>query len=397
MNTNLALKTRSLRGPLAGLGLLLCSTQACQAMNFNMPTSAGIESAQMGGASMAFAQSSMIASDNPAGMAELGNRVDGGLQMFFGSFRSSFGNENNKDDFKVKVPILSGGFNHVIDERLSAGMSVYSIGSGSDYSHAAVPGMGFPAVKTKMMYINFAPTLSYKVTPDFAVGVSALVGVQQLQARGLVAPGADGTLALSPTHGISTTMGYGWRVGALWKINPLLSVGGSYSPKMRFGDADGYKDDLLAIAGGHLDLPEQYGVGLALHVTDDLTVAADYLRIGWSDVGFLNNPVGAGLNDQNVYRVGASWNATPSVTLRAGFKRASAAVDSEHTAANYYSPGILNNSVSTGFTYHLPGQTDISLGYEYHLPDTVRGSGPSTGSNIGAHYSQVLLGLGMKF
>ncbi|VVO22237.1 OmpP1/FadL family transporter [Pseudomonas fluorescens] len=397
MNINLALNTRALRRSLTGVGLLLCGTQACQAMNFNSPTSASIESAQMGGASMAFPQSSIIASDNPAGMADLGNRIDGGLQMFFGSFHSSFGNENNKDDFKVRVPIPSGGFNHVLDERMSVGMSVYSIGSGSDYSHEAVPGMGNPDVKTKIAYVNFAPTLSYKVTPDFALGLSVLLGVQQLQARGLVAPGPDGSLALSPSHGIATTTGYGWRVGGLWHINPLLSVGASYSPKMRFGDAKGYKDDLLAIAGGHLDLPEQYGVGVALRVTQDVTLALDYLRIGWGDVGFLNNPQGAGLNSQDVYRVGASWNASKTFTLRAGFKHASEAVDSDHTAANYYSPGILNDSVSAGFTYHLPEQTDISLGYEYHLPDTLHGTGPSTGSNIDAHYSQVLLGIGMKF
>ncbi|MEN0108534.1 MAG: outer membrane protein transport protein, partial [Pseudomonas sp.] len=297
----------------------------------------------------------------------------------------------------VKVPILSGGFNHVLGERTSVGLSVYSIGSGSDYSHAAIPGMGFPDVKTKIAYVIFAPTLSYKVTPDLAVGVSTLLGVQQLQARGLVAPMPNGSLGLSSTHGIQTQTGIGWRVGGLWTINPLLSVGASYSPKMRFADADGYQDDLLAVAGGHLDLPEQYGMGLALHVTDGLTLAADYLRINWGDVGFLNDPNGAGLNSQDVYRVGASWNASNTVTLRAGFKTASEAVDARHTAANYYSPGILNDSISAGFTYHLPEQTDVSLGYEYHLPETLHGKGSSAGSNIDAHYSQVLLGIGIKF
>ena len=71
--------TKTMNRALASFGLLLCGTQASDAMNFNSPTSASIESAQMGGASMAFAQSSKIASDNPAGMADLGNRIDGGL------------------------------------------------------------------------------------------------------------------------------------------------------------------------------------------------------------------------------------------------------------------------------------------------------------------------------
>jgi long-chain fatty acid transport protein len=378
---------------------LLCasSIDSASAMNFNIPTSASVESAQMGGASMAFPQSTAIASDNPAGMVELGNRIDGDVQLFFGSFRSSFGNENNRDDFKVRVPVPSGGFNYMLDERTSVGMSLYSIGSGSDYSHAAIPGSGFPAVKTKITHINFAPTIAYKLTDDFSLGFSVLLGIQQLQARGLVAPQPDGSLGVSPTHGIVTTTGLGWRVGGLWTINPLLSVGASYSPKMRFSDASGYKDDLLAISGGHLDLPEQAGIGLALHLTPDLTVAADYLRIEWDKVGFFNNPDGAGMNSQNVYRFGVSWNAAQSLTLRAGFKRASAAVDADHTNANYFSPGILNNSVSAGFTYHLSPQTDLSLGYEYEIPETIRGRGPSTGTNIGAHYSSVLMGVGMRF
>ncbi|WP_336335625.1 OmpP1/FadL family transporter [Pseudomonas putida] len=377
--------------------LILCASPLAQATNFNIPTSSSIESAQMGGASLAFPQSTAIASDNPAGMAEMGNRIDGGVQLFFGSFRSSFGNENNRDDFKVRVPIPSGGISYQFNERTTLGMSMYSIGSGSDYSHAAVPGMGFPAVKTKIAYLNLAPTLAYKVTPDLALGLSALVGVQQVQARGLVVPQADGSLGVSPTHGIATSTGLGWRVGALWKVNSRVSLGAAYSPKMRFSDADGYKDDLLAISGGHLDLPEQAGVGIAVHLTPKLTVAADYLRIEWDEVGFFNNPDGAGMNSQDVWRVGMSWNATPAWTLRAGFKHATAAVDAEHTNANYFSPGILNNSVSAGFTYHLSPTTDLSLGYEYEIPETLRGKGPSTGTNIGAHYSSVLLGLGMRY
>lgn len=382
---------------LLGGSVCLLGSSAAVAMNFNIPTSASIESAQMGGASMAFPQSSAIASDNPAGMAMLGNRVDGGMQLFLAHFRSSFGNADNRDDFKVQAPIPSGGFNWNATDRLSLGMSMYSIGSGVDYDHAAVPGQGFPAAKTKVVFINFAPTLAYKITPDFSLGVSMLVGVQHLQARGMVAPQPDGSLGVLPSHGVSNTLGFGGRVGMLWNLNSRVSVGASWSPKMRFGDADGYKDDLLSGAGGHLDLPEQYGAGIAFHVTPDLTLAADYLRIEWADVGFLNDPQGIGLRSQNVYRVGASWNATPAFTLRAGFKRASAAVDSEHTAANYFAPGILNDSLSAGLTWHATPDTDLSLGYEYHLPDTLRGTGPSTGTNLGAHYSQVLMGVGMHF
>lgn len=377
--------------------LMLCACPLAQAMNFNIPTSSSIESAQMGGASLAFPQSAAIASDNPAGMAVLGNRIDGGLQLFFGSFRSSFGNENNRDDFKVTAPIPSGGISYQFDERTTLGLSMYSIGSGSDYSHAAIPGMGFPAVKTKIAYLNFAPTLAYKVTPDLSLGLSALVGVQQVQARGLVVPQADGSLGVSPTHGIATSTGLGWRVGALWQLSSRISLGAAYSPKMRFSDADGYKDDLLAISGGHLDLPEQGGIGIAVQLTPTLTVAADYLRIEWDEVGFFNNPDGAGMNSQDVWRAGMSWNASPAWTLRAGFKHATKAVDAEHTNANYFSPGILNNSLSAGFTYQLSPTTDLSLGYEYEIPQTLRGKGPSTGTNIGAHYSSLLLGLGMRY
>ncbi|WP_273199371.1 outer membrane protein transport protein, partial [Pseudomonas sp.] len=367
------------------------------AYSFNIPSSPSIEAAQMGGASIAFPQSSMIASDNPAGMSYIGNRSDFGLEVFSGTFNSTFGSETNKNDFKTTVPLPSGGFNFDIDDKLSLGMSIYPIGSGVWYPNAVVPGLGLPKAKSKISFVNFAPTIAYKITPDFSVGLSAILSVQQLQMRGLAVPQANGGLAEVPTHGTSTAFGYGARAGFLWNLNSMFSFGGSYSPKVKFSDAKGYKDDVLATADGHLDLPAQAGLGMAVHLTPELTVAADYVRIQWSDVAFLNDPNGNGLNSQSVYRLGLAWNASPSLTLRAGFNRASSAVDSNHTAGNYFSPGIMNKSISTGLTYKLSNQLDLSLGYEYGFTNKIKGTGLSQGTNPEAGFNQVLFGMGYHF
>ncbi|WP_448694000.1 OmpP1/FadL family transporter [Pseudomonas rhizophila] len=368
-----------------------------QAYSYNIPSSPGIEAAQMGGASIAFPQSSMIASDNPAGMSFIGNRNDFGLEVFHGRFKSTFGSEQNENNFTKVMPLPSGGFNYDYDAKISLGFSVYPIGSGVWYENPIVPGLGLPKAKSKIVFINLAPTLAYKITPDFSVGISPIFSVQQFQVRGLVTPQPDGSMGPAASHGTATTYGFGARLGALWNINKIISIGGSYSPKVKFSDAKGYKDDIFADAGGHLDLPAQAGVGIALHITPALTLAADYVRINWADVGFLNESSGSGLRGQNVYRLGLAWNASRAWTLRTGFNRASSVVDSEHTAGNYFSPGAMNKSLSAGLTYKVSSELDLSLGYEYGFSNKVKGTGQSQGTDLDPRFDQLLFGIGYHF
>lgn len=378
------------------LALLLTPLSAV-AMNTTATNASGAIETMMGGASIANPLTSAIAGDNPAGMAFLGNRSDLGGQVLVGRAQSTFAYPGNEQSFSTMGPMPSGGVNVMLGERFAAGLSISSAGGGVDYPGPALPLPGAPTAKAKDIFINFLPTLSYRITPDLAVGASVILGVQKFEAQGLVAPTPDGGVGIVPTHGMSTTFGYGGAFGVLWNATPLVSVGASYATKVHFSRASGYADDLFASAGGHLDEPSRYGAGVALHVTPRVTLAADVVRILWSNVGVLGDPQTFGLHDQTVLRAGVSWDVNDKFTLRVGGNHATNSIDSNHTAANYYAPLILTDSVSGGVTWRATKTLDLSAGYEYDFPKTIVGTGTSAGTNIHARYSMILLNLATRF
>lgn len=380
----------------AGCALTFAAAGA-HAMNVTQPNAAGAEESMMGGASIANPVTSAVAGDNPAGMAFIGNRSDLGGQVLIGHARSSFGDPSNQQSFGVVGPMPSGGVNVNVTDRLSLGLSINSTGGGVNYPHAPLPIPGAPPAKAKDIDIDFLPTVAWKITPDLAVGLSAILGIQKFEAQSVITPLPDGSVGVLPSHGMTTTFGIGGRIGALWNINPLVSVGASYSTKVRYSRASGYEDDMFASAGGHLDQPSEFGAGVAFHVTPRVTLAADVVRILWSDVGALGDPQTFGLHDQTALRLGAAWDVTSKLTLRVGGKHSTAAIDSNHTAANYYAPMILTDSVSGGVTWHAMKTLDLSLGYEYDIPQTLKGTGPSTGTDIHGRYSLVMFNIATKF
>ncbi|MFM0028408.1 outer membrane protein transport protein [Paraburkholderia madseniana] len=370
---------------------------AAKAMNTTEPSGAGVVESMMGGASIANPVTSAIAADNPAGMAYVGSRFDFGFQLFNGKAESSFANPSNSQSFVNIGPIPSGGVNFDLTDRWSAGVSISSTGGGADYHYPALPIPGAPPGQAKDILVNFWPTVTYKITPNLAVGLSAIFGIQKFEAQGVLGAGPDGGIAVLPTHGMSTTYGYGGAIGAIWKVNPYLTVGASYSSKIRFSQAQGYADDLFASGGGHLDEPARYGVGVAFHLTPHLTLATDIVRIQWSNVGVLGDPNTFGLHDQTVLRIGASWDVNDAITLRVGGNHSTDAMDSNHTLANYYVPLILTDSVSGGVTWHATKKIDLSGGFEYNFPKTLVGTGPSEGTNLHARYSLFMLNFTNRF
>jgi long-chain fatty acid transport protein len=388
--------TRFARAMATGLMLGVC-VESAQAMNTTQTNAAGTVESMMGGTSIANPLTSAVAGDNPAGMAFVGNRSDLGAQVLVGHAQSSFGAPSNEQGFSTAGPMPNGGFNFVLNERLSLGMSIDSAGGGVNYPGPALPIPGAPPAKAKDIFINFLPTVAYRVTPNLAIGVSAILGVQKFEAQSIVAPTPDGGVGILPTHGMTTTYGVGGGIGVMWNPSPLVSVGASYSTRVHFSRAKGYADDLFAAGGGHLDEPSRYGAGIALHLTPRLTVAADVVRILWSNVAVLGDPNTFGLRDQTVMRAGVSWDATDRFTLRFGGSHATDSIDSQHTAANYFAPLILTDSVSGGITWHASKKWDMSAGYEYDFPKTIVGSGTNTGTNIHTHYSLIMLNLGYRF
>ena len=104
------------------------------ATNGTMPHGYGIKAQGMGGASIALPQDAIAASNNPAGMAFVGNRLDGGLTWLKADRGATIGGTYFSGNEKDNYFIPDFGYNRAIDDRLSAGISVIGNGVGTSES-----------------------------------------------------------------------------------------------------------------------------------------------------------------------------------------------------------------------------------------------------------------------
>jgi len=362
----------------------------------------GMKAKSMGGVGIALPQDSLAAATNPAGMALIGNRMDLGLDWF----RPDRGAEI------VGNPMLSGtydgngassflipefGFNRMLDPNLAVGISVYGNGGmNTEYAtspFAAIGGSSPAGVDLSQLFI--APTIAWK-TGGHAFGASLNLAYQRFQARGLQPFAMFSSDPANVTdRGYDTSTGWGVRVGWTGQVTPSVTLGATYQTKTQMGKFDKYKG-LFAEQGG-FDIPENYGVGVAWKATPGLTLAADVQQINYGDVASVGNPVdclftgcqlgadnGAGFGWQNttVYKIGASYEWSRSLTLRGGYVTLKQPIPASQTLFNIVAPGVVENHVTLGATWQVSNQSELTVGYMHAFENKVNGAGsipPSMG------------------
>ena len=197
-----------------------------------------------------------------------------------------------------------------------------------------------------------------------------------------------------------------------------MTVGANYSSKIKADKFDQYRG-LFAQAGG-FDVPESYGVGVSVKASPTLTLLADVQRINYSDVDSVGNVFsfdslmagnafgsekgqGFGWKDINVYKVGASYQLNPQLTLRAGYSHNDQPISESQTFLNILAPGVIKDHVSVGATWNIDRAQELSVAYTYGLKETVKGnqSIPTAfgGGEANIEMDQHILGLsyGVKF
>jgi long-chain fatty acid transport protein len=259
-----------------------------------------------------------------------------------------------------------------------------------------VPGAG--NAKSTLRVAELIPTLAWKPREDLALGFALTLARQQFEAEGVIVPApVPGGLLPLPGHGTQSASGVGWRVGLLWKPGPGWSIGASYKARTAMGRLAGYDQDLLAYSDGRLDVPEQYGIGVAWHPTPRLTLAADWLRILWGELKVMQDPNGFAWRNQPVFRIGAAWAVDDRFILRAGFSRNRGQIDSERTVQNLLVPSIHERAYTAGLSWALEAGSELSVGYELNPRTTLAGTGPSSGTSLTSKVQMFMFGWQRRF
>ena len=369
----------------------------------------GVKSQGMGGVGIALPQDALAAATNPAGMGLIGDRVDVGLTWFRPIREAEIvGNQpgingeykaNESKDFFIP----EFGYNKVINDKLSLGVSIFGNGGmNTDYSRA-IPlfdqsGTHRPGIDMAQLFI--APTVAWKINESNTIGLAINLAYQRFKAKGLQnfdnpQQPATSSLGNVTDRGYDHSYGAGLHFGWIGKINDSVSLGATYQTKTWMTSFDKYKG--LFAKQGEFDVPEQYGLGIAVKASPKLTVAADVQRINYSDVDSVGNSIslfagnqlgansgpGFGWRDVTAYKVGASYAVEETLTLRAGYNHSSQPIPSSETMFNILAPGVVQDHLTLGATWLLPNKSELSFAYMHAFENKVNGSNSISTPNGG--------------
>ncbi len=378
----------------------------------------GVKSQGIAGIGIALPQDGLAAATNPAGQAFVGNRADVGLTWFMPKRGAEVvGNPAISGSYEANESrnffLPEFGYVRQISPVLAAGVAVYGNGGmNTDYSRNPFAGFG----STGQSYMNLeqlfiSPALSYKLTPQHALGLALNIAYQRFSMKGLGAFAPSSSDAANLTdRGTDSSSGAGIRLGWTGQVTPTLTLGATWASKTSMGKFDKYRG--LFAEQGDFDVPANYGIGAAWKATDALTLALDVQRIEYGDVKsvgnsianlFAGNPLGSangggfGWRDVTATKLGASYDVNRELTLRAGYSHNTQPIPADQTLFNIVAPGVIKEHLTLGGTWKQ-GNSELSVAYTHAFKNTVKGSGsipamPFGGGEANLHLEENILGL----
>lgn len=361
----------------------------------------GVKSQGMGGVGIALPQDAIAAASNPAGMGLIGDRVDFGVTWFRPQRESEItGNAFPGVDGKYEANdtenffIPEFGYNRQINPAVTLGVSVYGNGGMNTDYKKAIPLFGSSAPRMDLSQLFIAPTATWKINESNIIGVAVNLAYQRFEMKGLENFKQASESPNNVTNkGYDSSYGAGIHIGWIGKVNDAVTLGATYQSKTYMSKFDKYKG--LFAEGGDFDIPETYGVGVAVKATSALTLAADVQRINYSDVDSVGNSVsnmfvnqqplgsnnGAGFawKDVTAIKIGASYAWNENLTVRAGYNHSSQPIRKSETLFNILAPGVVQDHVTLGATYVLPNKSELSFAYMHAFEEKVNGSGSIPG------------------
>ncbi len=292
----------------------------------------GVKSQGMGGVGIALPQDAIATATNPAGMGLIGDRVDVGVTWFrpqreaeiVGNstpFGSADGKYDANDSENFFIPEF--GYNRQINPDVTLGVTVYGNGGmNTDYERNIplfdMTGAHKPRMDLAQLFI--APTATWKINSSNIIGVAVNLAYQRFELKGLqnfadpAAPASESPNNVT-NKGYDSSYGAGIHIGWIGQVNDKVTLGATYQSKTYMTKFDKYKG--LFAEGGDFDIPETYGVGIAVKATQDLTLAADVQRIEYSEVDSVGNSlsnffVGNRLGSKN--GPGFAWKDVTALT-----------------------------------------------------------------------------------
>ena len=416
-NKHLSLGT--LTGVTAALALILPGLASAANFQLTEQSAASLGRAHSGGA--AIAEDASTVWYNPAGLSELnGSEIVGGYALI--RFGADFTKTSATDAIGQNLSGGEGGsvgkkggpffvyYARPINDKWSFGFGVNApFGLATKYDDDSI--FRYQAIYSSVAVINWNPTLSWKVAPNFSLGFG--LDYQQMTVKltndvdfgaicfGTVNPVTCTSLGLTPQNhdgffsAQASGTGTGWNLGALWDISSTARLGFSYRSKVshNLSGSASFTNVPAAFAtqpqfasqgiSSSFDSPRIISLSYMQELNDQWTLTADWSNTGWSSfnnltINFANagtQPVvvDEGLSNSNRYSIGADYKLNQAWTFRGGVALDKTPVPDPAAPCNTVneSPTTCNNAVNASRTARLPDDNRrwIALGATWHVND----------------------------
>ena len=379
---------------LAALALSVLAAQA-QATDGYFSLGYGIQAKAEAGTGIALGRDALTIATNPAGLTSAPSSLEIGADLFAPDRGATLVQGGAAADFSGNGTstflIPEFGYNRTLGKRTAFGIAVFGNGGmNTDYDvnpFGRFGATGSAGVDLAQLFIS--PGVAIRLTDSQSVGVALNVVYQRFKAKGV---GLFAGFSSAPTHvsdeGYDASSGLGLRIGWQGRFGRLLRVGATWQPKIHTSNFDSYRG-LFADAGG-FDIPENFGVGVALQPGERWQVAIDWQRTLYSDVLSVGNPLnslftgvplgadngpGFGWRDVSVWKFGGNVRLNDRFVLRAGLATNDQPIPASQTFINILAPGVVRTHATFGVTWALDKTHELDFAYMHALKNTVAGSG----------------------
>lgn len=394
--------------------ILLSGTVFSQQLMANgiIPYCFGAKMCQMGGAGVAIPLDSTSGNVNPALMANVGRDIAIDPLFVFQKVQvdtsrahltegtplpPNTGPITNRDKSYTGAYL---GFNYVLNPEWSAGISTAGGGTYARYKKSIIsPALSAPRRVETMAAIS-SQILAYKPSCDQSYGVSLIAGYLQMKNNltlfpsGILTKGHDRT---------DHAWGIGARIGGQWNVSQFLSLGAAASTPTYFQKLKKYSD----VIKHDPQLPAIVTGGMALHAWQDTDVLFDLEGLFWKESPFTgkNPPVGEGWRNVLVCKVGVQHKVIPDLRVRLGYNHSRTVIRNKFVFFNALSDSIslIENIITTGFTYEFTPEMNMDLGGSVAFNKTLtdNGKGPAglaaKGLSVKARAFTISLGFNIKY
>lgn len=390
----------------------------------------------MGGVGVGATLDSCSGLTNPAGLVDLGPRVDVGGQYFKPtvdyhgveaplppSFTGAVIAQPNVQLGSTRggspIPAVAGIAR--LGPDIAFGIGAFGVsGMGVDYPQNLYGGI----TTTSYLLARVAPAISWRANDLIAVGLS--LNLMAAQVKWNVASGFGQQL-----HDTSTAPGIGGTIGVKITPNRMLSIGVAWESRSYFRDfsfdipahtgVDPATFQPVSIPAGQdklsFDQPMVATVGATVTPLDELLVAADVEWINWADTNGANkpaystNPQATGAmpwnldwRNQWVFKLGAQVTPMPRLRIRAGYNYGMMPLRSGRAFENIAFPAVAEHHLSAGAGYDFTDKLSMNASGMYSPKATLSGANatyPAQGGQAIQTYttsmSQYALDLGVGY